>query len=252
MTMFYLSLPSTNCFFSLPKNGSSSLVDDDHDDYVIKPPSPETPGTQDYVRSNSLPARPSSAENLTMQTLERKATKKRIKMLRWLKKAFRDKEQDDVTVIGDIYKIEGPDNHVKVWCLLRDRQLMCYPNVSDTTPSFTLPLNNCIAVPSSASSTKKYVFDVEKNGAKVATFAARSAKERARWIEIVKTKRGTIPLGDFADDSEEDTGSEEDEDDGYVKSTILFEILFMIFFTFSSFLISFLSRCPSQSICLPF
>ena len=149
--------------------------------------------------------------------MERRATKKRIRMLRWLKKAIVDKGQDDVTVIGDIYKIEAPNNCVKLWCLLRDRQLYCYLNVTDTTPDSVIPLDNCTAVPSDSSCGKKYAFDIEKEGMKLVTFAARSCKERARWMEIVKSKRGKYPLAEFGGESEEDASgsgtSEEEEDD---------------------------------------
>lgn len=144
-------------------------------------------------------------------------------MLRWLKNAFAvhlAKGQDDATVIGDIYKIESPDKLVKLWCLLRDRQLFCYHHVSDTTPVCKIPLDNCIAVPRTNVAGKKYAFDIEKGGVKLATFAAQTAKEQARWIDIVKNRRGTIRLREIADDSgEEAEGSSEEEDEGhgYVK-----------------------------------
>jgi hypothetical protein len=151
--------------------------------------------------------------------MERRATKKRIKMLRWLKKAIVDKGEEDATVIGDIYRIEGPDNHVKLWCLLRDRQLYCYRRVTDTTHDSVIPLDNCTAVPSAVISGQKYAFDIKREGVKLVTFAARSSKEQARWIEIVKSKRGKIPLAEIEDESGEEAAgsgtSEEDDDDSH-------------------------------------
>ena len=163
-------------------------------------------------------------------------------MLRWLKKAIVDKGQDDVTVIGDIYKIEGPNNHVKLWCLLRDRHLYCYRCVTDTTPDSVIPLDNCLAVPSDRTFGQKYTFHIEKDGIKLATFAARSSKERARWIEIVKKKRGKYPLMEIGQESEEDstgsgTSSEDDDSHEYVEGIYFCVFIYVcqrIFFVLNS------------------
>lgn len=187
---------------------SKIRVDDDHSDYVIR-----------LHGGENKPESPNECnEGAKSRTIERKATKKRIKLLRWLKETVLDKGHDDVTVIGDIYKIDDEGNRVKLWCLLRDRQLCCYTCVTDTTPNFVLPLDKCIAVPCPVTSDKKYAFDIEKEGVKVATFVARSSKERGRWIEIVKNKRGTILLANLGEESEEEaegSGTSEEDDEGY-------------------------------------
>jgi hypothetical protein len=195
---------------------SKIAFDDDHSDYVIRVDS------ADRIMGESQTEEFETPKRLNM---ERKATKKRIKMLRWLKKAIVDKGQDDVTVIGDIYRVDGAYNHVKLWCLLRDRQLYCYSRVTDTTPESVMPLDNCIAVASDCNFGKKYAFHIEKDGMRLATFAARTSKERTRWIEIVKTKRGRYPLAELGRESEEDStgsGTSEEEDDDsheYVEGT---------------------------------
>ncbi|XP_028393970.1 uncharacterized protein LOC114518215 isoform X2 [Dendronephthya gigantea] len=180
---------------------------DDHSDYVIS--------LQEAEKSERRQS--DCSENPKILNLERKATKKRIKMLRWLKKAFVAKGQDDATIIGDIYKIESPDKHVKLWCMLRDRQLYGYHHVSDTTPVFKLPLDNCIAVPRTNVPGKKHAFDIEKEGVKLATFASQTAKEQARWIDIVKNRRGTIRIREIADDSGEEAEDSSEDEDNYVK-----------------------------------
>lgn len=191
-------------------------IDDDHSDYVISLQS---------VGQKKSESQEETYENL--KTMERKATKKRIKMLRWLKKAIVDKGEADVMVIGDIYKIVGPGDHVKLWCTIAARQLYCYLRVTDAKPESVIPLDNCSAVPSSVNVGKKFAFDIEKDGVKLVTFAVNSLKERARWMEIIKTKRGMIPLAEVADESgEEATGSGTSEEDNgdddyeYVKGTI--------------------------------
>ena len=214
-------------FFSKSQNGSNTCppkiaFDDDHSDYVIM--------SKDAGK-NPEAQNPDCDNDAALRSIERKTTKKRIKMLRWLKKAIVDKGQDDTTVIGDIYRIKSVDNHVKLWCLLRDRQLYCYLNMTDTTPDCVIPLDNCSAVPTTVISGKKFAFDIEKEGVKLATFAARSAKERARWFEIVKSKRGMIPLAEIEDDSGDEaagSGTSEDDDNDsheYVQGN---EILYFI------------------------
>lgn len=209
---FFVSLQNRNYI------GSPQIsFDDNHSDYVI---SLQSVGQKPESQTDTY-------ENGKSLAMERKATKKRIKMLRWLKKAIVDKGQDSVMVIGDIYKVVGPDNHVKLWCTIGDRQLYCYFRVTDEKPECVIPLDNCFAVPSSVNVGKKYAFDIEKDGVKLMTFAANSSKERARWMEIIKTKRGMISLAEVDDESGEEAAgsgtSEEDEDDDdheYVKGTL--------------------------------
>lgn len=149
----------------------------------------------------------------------RRATKRRKKILRWLKKTLLGKDGEDVAVIGDIYKLEGPNNNrIRLWCLVRNQELYCYRNIMDEKIDIIIPLDNCRAVPDASNSSQQFQFHIEKNNENICTFVAKTSAEMNRWMEIVKNKRGTVYLGELNEENhenEENEDEEDEDDEGY-------------------------------------
>ncbi|XP_046851048.1 uncharacterized protein LOC124444469 isoform X2 [Xenia sp. Carnegie-2017] len=186
------------------------------DDYVIM-----QNNSVQLHKSHLEPLSVASYETTKAFQLERKRTKKRLKLMKWVKKTISKEESDDQRmVIGDIYKVEQQDYYVKLWCLLCNGKLNGYRHVTDINPDIIIPLANCTLILGSVTSNKLFPFDIVSDGVKLVTFAAQSIKERNRWTQIVEKQRGTFLFDEVhrsyrMDNTESSTSDEDDEDHIY-------------------------------------
>lgn len=184
------------------------------DDYVIM-----QNNSVQLHKSHLEPLSVASYENTKAFQLERKRTKKRLKLMKWVKKTI-SKEESDKMVIGDIYKVEQQDYYVKLWCLLCNGKLNGYRHVTDINPDIIIPLANCTLILGSVTSNKLFPFDIVSDGVKLVTLAAQSIKERNRWTQIVEKQRGTFLFDEVdhsyrMDGTGSSTSDEDDEDHIY-------------------------------------
>ena len=145
-------------------------------------------------------------------------------VLRWFKKTLFGNDGKDVAVIGDIYKIEEPNaNLIKLWCLLRNRDLYCYRSIADKKVEMVIPLEGCHVVAGAQDglehNPEQFLFYIELHDKTRHTFVAKSCREMERWVEIVRNKRAMVSLGELSDEYDENEGNPEssssDDDEGY-------------------------------------